>query len=110
MTDDDDKIDFSALDPARDAGAWNRRADAVAARAAERLAAGRFIGAQLDAWRWRAVTLSVGLAACAWACALVLGPAHGTSRPDARAAVLVWAARDETPPAATVLAALGGRP
>lgn len=117
--DEDDRIDLSALDPARnDEARWHAKADAIAARAVSarrRRADASPIAMQLVAWARPALALAAGIALAVWAAALTTGggapgtgPESTTARLEPAYALSQWALSDELPPTEDVLQVLGG--
>lgn len=119
----EDKIDLSAIDPARDRERWEARIQQVAQRAlVQRPRARRglapTLGDQLLAWFRPALALAAVLALLVWGAAL-LGVGRRGERPGGRreagaratqpAVVLArWAADDARPEPTEVLLVLGG--
>jgi hypothetical protein len=90
----DDRIDFSALDPSRDAGRWEALADAVAGRALRERRRSKTVAGQLAAW-WRpALAAAAVIAAAVGISSAALGPPReggpGSTR-DSDAAFVAWA-------------------
>jgi hypothetical protein len=116
---DDERIDLSALDPARDGKRWDEMVDSVAARAlaARRRSTGGAspgpVALQLVAWARPALALAAALALVVWAAALAAGgaaraSAPGTTRTEPAFALSAWAMQDELPSTEDVLETLGG--
>ncbi len=111
---DDDRIDFSALDPERDAQRFERMVQAVVAGAMGGPPA-RALAVEIVRFGRAALACAVLLAAAAWAPMLTRG-AHDASRPSAAASrrqdpvelVSTWAEQGSVPSDLDLLAALGG--
>jgi len=104
---DDERIDFSPLDPMRDAARFELMVKAV-------VTAGRPRGQPAAPWsleilRWgrAAVAIAAALAAAAWLPALVRGGAGGAGS-DPVQLVAEWARAGEVPGDADLLQAFGG--
>lgn len=114
-----DKIDFSALDPSRDAERWEACIQRVSEAALARRRPTPALSDQLLAWLRPAMVLAAFLALLVWGVALI-GP--GAVEPGRRGssvwtearstapALLVarWAAEDARPAPIEVLSAFGG--
>jgi hypothetical protein len=68
---DDDRIDFSALDPKRDAARFRRMVDTIVAGARSPVSAALFLVHELVFWGRAAVAISALLALTAWLPTLV---------------------------------------
>src|ERR1700687_102784 len=68
---DDDRIDFSTLDPKRDAARFKRMVDTIVAGARSPVSAALFLVHELVSWGRPAVAISALLALTAWLPALV---------------------------------------
>ena len=103
------EIDFSCLDPSRDAARWERMIAAVASRA--RAARGRGVADQLAAW-WRPALAAAAVLAVAFLGAALLSDAPKAepraSIPERDAALVRWALGDGRTSAWDDLALLGG--
>jgi hypothetical protein len=104
----DDRFDFSALDPARDTERWERRIRQVVAHAAS---VRRWtVSAQLSRWARPAFGLAAAVALFS-AAGLVFsaGRSDQSSRAQesASAALSRWAASDESPSTRRLLSVLG---
>jgi len=108
----DDKLDLSALDPARDRQRWERRIGQVVARA---VVARRFsVGGQLRSWARPALGLAAAAAVFSWL-GLILrwqdqAPLSTSQNEEAVSVLSRWAASDEQPSASRMLSVLGGSP
>jgi hypothetical protein len=100
---DPDRIDFSALDPARDELRWERRVRTVVARAATR-------PVERTALRFARPLLAVAaaLALLAWAPSLFGTGALPAQAGDAAVSLSQWAAQGEVPAGADVWTTFGG--
>ena len=103
-TDDEDKIDFGPLDPARDRARWAALVDGIVARAAQ--ARRPSIPRQVLVWARPTLAVAASLALAVWAAAYL-----GGREPEAEAAptelLTRWAQTDEVPAAAQILEVLG---
>src|SRR4051812_16458548 len=92
---DDDKLDFSSLDPARDRERWQRRVDDVVARAQASRQSGRW-ARELSALARPALALAAAAALLVWS-ATWLAPgrrsASGT-RVDPAERLMEWSTSD----------------
>jgi len=79
----DDRIDFSPIDPSRDRERWKRTIESIAARAAAAPGAPRPLSAQLAAWTGPALALAAGVALLVWLAAPPAGPPAPQPAPDA---------------------------
>jgi hypothetical protein len=96
MNPDEDRIDFSALDPARDARRWEAMIRTTAAMGRMRRAPG--FAWQVSRWARPAVGLAASFALVLWGVALF----RGTSTPAFTSAnatwqLLEWAQNDQVP-------------
>lgn len=100
---DPDRIDFSALDPARDQLGWERRVRTVVARAAAR-------PVERTALRFARPLLAVAaaLALLAWAPSFFATGASPGQTSDAAVTLSQWAAQGEVPSGADVWTTFGG--
>jgi len=113
----DDKLDLSALDPARDSERWEQRIGQVVARAvvARAVVARRWsIGGQLRSWARPALGLAAAAAVFSWL-GLILrwqdqAPLSTSQNEEAVSVLSRWAASDEQPSASRMLSVLGGSP
>ena len=109
---DDDRIDFSALDPKRDAARFKRMVDSIVAGARSPASAALFLVHQISLWGRTAVAISALLAFTAWLPTLVQ---HGSnSGPNSFGAVndpvellSSWARTGKVPSGADPSEALG---
>jgi hypothetical protein len=97
---EDDNIDFSALDPTSDLWRWERMITSVVQRASQRIGQSRSIPSQMVAWRAPALAMAAVLALVTWAGAMLSEP---STIPETEPVYLLsqWAARDELPPSTT---------
>ena len=116
---EDERIDLSALDPARDEKRWSEMIDrvsarSIAARSRPRADAGAgLIAHQIVAWARPALAIAATLALVVWAVAFAANssrsPAVGeAARAEPAFALSTWASRDELPSTADLLDTLGG--
>jgi len=105
---DDDRVDLSALDPARDPARWNALVTAAAARAAARRRAS--LARTVAGYGIPAFALAAAAALAIW----VLAPARGapaiTTETDNASDVLAGWALQGVPDGAGLLSSLGGSP
>lgn len=99
---DDDRIDFSSLDPSRDALKWERLVRGVAARALAARPPTVLDG--VSRWARPALAMAAGLALLAWLPALSARPSPTPARTpagrDAVASMADWAVRGDPTAAA----------
>jgi hypothetical protein len=102
----DERVDLSALDPARDAARWEGRIQAVVARAVE---ARRWsVAGQLSSWARPALALAAAAALFSWiGVGLSLRPAAESTPEDAVWMLSRWADSGEQPTAGNLLSVLG---
>jgi hypothetical protein len=115
--DDNERLDLSALDPARDGARWERRIRETVTRAlaARQPRPAALLGA-LFAWRRPALALAAACAALVWGASLVGGqrtpPPAAVTRPaparDAAGVLSRWADGEEQLGTDELLAVLGG--
>jgi hypothetical protein len=111
--DDDDKLDLTALDPARDALRWERTLRATVDRA---VAVRRVppLVRELAAMRRPALLCAAAAALLVWSATLVAprpgrtGGAAGGAGTDETGTLLDWAQSNEAPSASDILETLGG--
>ena len=92
----DDRIDFSPIDPSRDRERWDKVIDSIAVRAAAARGAPRPLSIQLAGWMGPALALAAGVALLVWLAAPPAGPpapqpACATPRGDPAFALQRWA-------------------
>jgi hypothetical protein len=107
---EEDRIDLSSLDPARDVERWERVIDSIASRAWEARRRRRGVADQLLAWTRPTLALAAGVALAIWAGALLGGQHSGTvaaTEEDAAFALAGWAGGGETPSTSRILQVLG---
>jgi hypothetical protein len=110
----DERIDLSALDPARDSERWERRIREVVAGAM--LARRWTVSGQLSSWARPALALAAAAALFSWVGLVIYAvPLEGSAARTAAAAqqdrsltLSSWAATDEQPSAGSLLSVLGG--
>jgi hypothetical protein len=108
---DDDRIDFSSLDPSQDAARWEALADAVAGRAIAARGRSATLPDQLAAW-WRpALAAAAVIAIAVWASATRPAPDQAVGAGaglDRDAAFAAWAIGEDGPSAWEDVARAGG--
>ena len=108
----DEKIDFSALDPAQDPQRWEQLVESVAQRALAARERPNPLLLQLSAWFRPALALATGLAIAVWCAALVQSDrstaAAVATVEDPVHALTNWAADDAIPSSVNPVAVLGG--
>ena len=113
------KIDFSAIDPARDRKRWDKLVQSVASRAYEARRQGLTVGHQLIAWARPVLAIAACVALATGTATLLAGSqqapagtenaAPSASPRDAALVLASWAMNDERPPATKILQVLGER-
>jgi len=109
---DDDRIDFSALDPKRDAVRFKRMVDTIVAGARSPVSAARFLVHELVSWGRAAVAISALLALTAWLPTLVRNGSNWGQSPfsavnDPVELVSSWARVGKVPSEVDPIEALG---
>jgi hypothetical protein len=108
---DDERIDFSSLDPSRDGRRWDALAARVADRAHASFARSRTVSGQLLAW-WRpALAVAAAAAVAVWIVAAAAGPgrtADAGKAGDVDAAFARWALGERGASAWDDVASAGG--
>ena len=105
----DEKIDMSALDPARDAHHWNQLVESVVARALARRQPPLTFGYQMLTWSRPILAIAAALTLVFGISELLPHDRVAHARPVARAFVLAnWAANNERPDTTKILQVLGG--
>ena len=107
----DHKLDFSVLDPHRDAERFNRMVDATLERALSRRRGGTFAFTLLE-WARPALLVAASIALVSWCSVSVRqGKLPEPQRADDAAWVLTrWAVTGEQPSVASMLEVLGAEP
>ncbi len=110
MNEENDKIDFSSLDPSVDETRWERRIRHIVHTACEEKARPVTIGSILAAWfRPALAAASVAAGLCVTFAAIRSTDNQTTSAETEPALALSeWAATDEVPDARRILTLLGG--
>jgi hypothetical protein len=108
---EDERIDFSALDPSRNELGWRRTVEGIVARALEQRRRRLSVERQLLSWARPVLVIAIGLCILSWTATLI----GGTERVerDTRPAPLTlarWAANHQMPPAGDLLSLLRGEP
>ncbi len=96
---DDEKVDLSPLDPARDELAWERRIASVAARGLAARKRTLSVSDQLRVWQKPALAVAAALAAASWL-GVIAGErffAEPETRESAELTWSRWALNDEVP-------------
>jgi hypothetical protein len=105
----DEKIDLSALDPARDTHHWNRLVESVVTRALANRQQPLTIGFQMLMWSRPILAIAAALALVFGLRELLPHERLAHSRAVAPAFILAnWAANDERPDTTKILQVLGG--
>ena len=106
---DDDRIDFSPLDPMRDPARFERMVRAVAGARGPGASPAAGVSLELLRWGRAAVAIAAALAAAAWVPALVRDRATARAgRGDAVDLVAEWAQAGEVPRDADLIQTFGG--
>jgi hypothetical protein len=102
---DDDKLDFSALDPTRDSIGWERRIALVAARGVAARRSTLTVTGQLGAWRRPVLAVAAALAAASWL-GVFAGERWDAAPPPESAEVVWsrWALGEEVPQTTEIFA------
>jgi hypothetical protein len=104
----DQQIDFSSLDPSRNAKQWGVRIDLIAERATRNCIGQFTVVGQLLAWSKPMFAVAASIALAASLSMLTSHKESPSSRVDPAATIAMWAANDEVPNTETVLVVLGG--
>ena len=106
---DDERIDFSPLDPSRDELRWTRMVSGIAAHAAAERRARLSVQWQLARWARPVLAVAAGLCLLSWAGGW-LGHRQVPATAEAPTTLTVanWAANHQVPDPADLLQALGG--
>jgi len=106
---DDDSIDFSSLDPARDNLRWERMVRATTARA---VAARRTssVADQLRAWMRPALAAAALVAVSMWGAVIARGHTVRSEKTDSTALLIEWGRTGQMPSGANTWTLLGGAP
>lgn len=105
----DEKIDLSALDPARNAHHWNQLVESVVTRALAKRQQPLTIGYQVLSWSRPVLAIAAALALIFGVRELLPRERVEHARAVAPAFVLAnWAANDERPDTTRILQVLGG--
>ena len=109
MNEPDDRIDFSALDPARDSTRWAHTVESVASRARQSRQRRHTVGRQMLAWAGPALAAAAAIALVSWIGAFTRHqPAASNPAASEPAYVLsTWAANNERPEPSEILSVLG---
>lgn len=113
---DDDRIDFSPLDPAADPARWERLVGSLTARALAARRRPRTVAAQLAVWARPVLAAAAVVAVGVWVASMFAPGARQPLQETAEAgavgdpapALLEWASRGEPPSTAELFETLGG--
>jgi hypothetical protein len=102
---DDDKLDFSALDPTRDRVGWERRIASVATRGLAARRRSLTVTQQLGAWQRPVLAVAAALAAASWL-GVFAGERWGSVEPQESAEVVWsrWTLGEEVPQTSEIFA------
>jgi hypothetical protein len=105
----DKPIDFTSLDPSRNARRWDARIEFIASQAVARRGRRWTVTGQLVLWSRPMLAVAASVALVGWLGLAVFGTQTVShNKVDPAAEITTWAARDEVPNAETVISALGG--
>jgi hypothetical protein len=110
---DDERMDFSPLDPSRDEQRWRRNVDALVSRALAERRRRLSIEQQLLHWARPMLAVAAGLCILAWTANLVGGSGGPTRETATNAPALTvanWAANHHIPGPDDLLGTLRGNP
>jgi hypothetical protein len=111
MTMDDERIDFSALDPSRDELRWRRTVDALAARALDERCRRFTVQRQLLRWARPVLVVAACLCILSWTATFIGGPAREELATSPASLTLAnWAANHHIPEPGDLLTTLRGNP
>ncbi len=105
---DPEKIDFTALDPARQHTLWEQRITRVTRLALARQRELRSVPQQLITWARPALAMAAALALLIWSSFLFHDPNPQAKSTDPAYLLSHWALSDEVPSPTEVLTVLGG--
>ena len=106
MTDHDEPIDFSSIDPSRDPARWEEMIASVSERALAQREV-KSIATQIMQWRRPSMMLAAGLALAAMGFSLLTKPARIQQRPEPTRQLLAWASGAPLPSTIEILKTLG---
>jgi hypothetical protein len=95
MDHDDDRIDFSSLDPARDERRWEAMIRTTAALARMRRTPG--FAWQVTRWARPAIGLAASIAIIVWSLTLLRGTPNPSTETSGSWQLLEWARSDQIP-------------
>ena len=104
---ENERIDLSSLDPARDAAGWETRLSVLSRQARAIRNDRNRLATRLWTWGRPMLAVAAVLAAVTWTLAWRLGPSP-TQVEDPAWAVASWAVTEELPPTNELLQTLGG--
>ncbi len=107
----DERIDFSALDPAQDRLRWARIANTLVAHALAERNRGLVVGEQLLNWARAVLVVAAGLCIVTWSARLLSGrqsPPAMTAEMQPALCLSSWAANSQMPELADFFGALRG--
>jgi hypothetical protein len=107
---DNERIDFSPLDPSRDELRWSRTIDSLVARAVSERRARLSVERQLLRWARPVLAMAAGLCIAAWTAGLIAGDRQAQVATVAPPALTLanWAANNEIPDPSDLVATLRG--
>jgi|WetSurMetagenome_2_1015567.scaffolds.fasta_scaffold606810_2 hypothetical protein len=105
---DDERIDFSPLDPSQDELRWARLVNDVAARAVAERRARLSVAGQLVRWARPGLALAAGLCLLTWASGWLGRSVPATDGKPTALTVAEWAANHQLPDPADLLQTLRG--
>jgi TRAP-type C4-dicarboxylate transport system permease small subunit len=112
MDTDDERIDFSTLDPSRNELRWRRTVDALVVKAIAERRRRLTVEHQLLRWARPVLAVAAGLCIVAWAAGLLSGsPQPASQQATANHPALTWsswAANNQIPEPSDLVAMVGG--
>jgi uncharacterized membrane protein YidH (DUF202 family) len=108
---EDERIDFSALDPSRDELRWTRTVDGLVDKALAERRKRLSIERQLLRWARPALAVAASIGLVAWTAGLLAANRSGrvtTAQHPAALTVANWAANNQIPQPSELWGALGG--
>lgn len=106
-----EKIDFSSLDPARDPERWDRMIQSVASKALEARSRPQTISEQMGRWIRPALAMAAALALVIWGGALFSNRTQSSTvqqKIDPAYVLSGWASSQERPSTSRIVQVLGG--
>ncbi len=104
---DDDRIDLSALDPARNAVRWQQLVEGIAARAWAARRRKLTVGFQLVSWARPTLAIAAAVSLVSWASVWAAARQPSVSQEDSTTTVMRWAMSDEIPATSEILEVVG---